>query len=443
MSIGRNTILGFGADITIVLLGIIVSIVLTRSLGPDGRGIYALLITTNILAANLFHLSVASASSTYLGRGRFRLGEVNSVCIVLAAVLGLLALLIVSVLYPLLSNNVLENVPYQYLFVALLLVPATIYQIYWSYMLMGLSRVGLMNKLNLAANLVNAVLMILVVGVLGLGIPGFLAVWVLNSLITLTASIILSARIEPPQWPPSLAVARQLLGFGLRSHGANIAHHVFLRFDTYAINALIGAVGVGFYSLSTSLAERVWLPLNAVHAASLGKITQLPRDEAAILTAKVARAALLITLSVALPLAAVSPWLVPFLYGDEFFPSVLPLVILLAGTVAFAIMFVLNSYILGQMERPGLLSIISWLQLGISVPLYLALISWQGIVGAALASTFTYMVAMVASLVIFARDSRLSPLQVLIPRPSDFGDYFRVLQRAWRRLPLVNRQART
>jgi stage V sporulation protein B len=439
LSIGRNAAIGLAADITIVLLGVLVSIVLTRSLGPEGRGIYALLITTNVLAANLFHLSVASANSTYLGRGQVTLGQVSSISILLALGLGGLAALIIAALYPLLSGNVLENVPFPYLLVALLLVPATIFQIYWSYMLMGLSRAALMNTLNLVANLVNAALIVLIVGILRLGIPGFLAVWTLTSLGTFAATLLLAARIDRPEWPPSGQVARKLLGFGLRSHGANIAHHVFLRFDAYAINVFIGSAGVGFYSLSTSLAERVWLPLNAVHAASLGKITQLPREEAAILTAKVARAALLITASVALPLAAASPWLVPLLYGPEFAESVLPLVLLLGGTIAFAIMFVLNSYILGQMERPGLLSIIGWLQLGVSVPLYLGLIAWLGIVGAAIASSLTYLFAMAASLVVFMRDAKMGPGQVLVPRRSDFADYGRVLGRIWRRLPFGRR----
>ena len=443
MSIGKSSAIGLAADVTVLLLGLLVSIVLTRSLGPEGRGVYALLATTNVLLANLAHMSVASANSTYLGRGQLTLGEVNAVSLALAAGLGLLALGAVSALYPLLASNLLQNIPYPYLLVAMLLIPATIYQIYWSYMMMGLNRAALMSKLNLAVNLVSAALMVVVVGTLRLGLPGFLSVWAATSLGSFACSLVLAVRIERPRWPPSGAVARKLLSFGLRSHGANIAHHIFLRFDTYAINTVLGTTGVGFYSLSTSLAERLWLPMNAIHAASLGKITQLPREESALLTAKIARAALLITGSIALPFAILSPWIVPLLYGEEFAASVLPLMILLAGTVSFAIMFVLNSYILGQMERPGLLSIIGWLQLGVSVPLYLALIGWLGIVGAAIASTTTYTLAMLASLVVFSRDSRLPPLRSLVPRASDFNDYLRVLQKVWRHLPWLGKQARS
>ena len=68
-------------DAVIFGLGIAVSIVLTRSLGPQQRGVYVLLITTNVLLSNLVHLGVASALSTMLVRGRYRLGEVNVVAL--------------------------------------------------------------------------------------------------------------------------------------------------------------------------------------------------------------------------------------------------------------------------------------------------------------------------------------------------------------------------
>src|SRR6266566_4533672 len=74
MGIGRNTIYGMAIDAVIFGLGIAVSIVLTRSLGPEQRGVYVLLVTTNVLLSNLVHLGVATALSTMLVRGRYRLG---------------------------------------------------------------------------------------------------------------------------------------------------------------------------------------------------------------------------------------------------------------------------------------------------------------------------------------------------------------------------------
>ncbi len=430
MSIGRNTAIGLATDAAVFGLGVVVSIVLTRSLGPEQRGVYALLVTTNVLAAQFSHLSVGGAFSTMLARRRCTPGEANGVAVLLALGLGGAACVLSGgalLALPALRASILQGVPYAYLLVALVLVPTTIYQIYWTAMMLGLNRPVTLNKLNLAVNTTNAVLIVLVVGLLRLGLPGFLGVWAFSAVLNTISGVVVANRIEPIKWPPTRAVLRDMLGFGLRGHGANIAHQLFLRFDVYAVNALVGTVGVGFYSLSTSLAEKLWIPINALLTSSTGKIAGLPHQESAQLTARVARTALLMMLGVALPFGLVSPWLVPLLYGGEFAASVLPLQLLLPGTLGFALMLVLNLYILGQMERPGLLSAIAWAELAVSVPLYLALISWLGIVGAAIASTLTYLLAAGWTLRIFLRDSGLKAGEVLLPRRADLQDYARVL----------------
>ncbi len=441
-SIGKSTISGIFTDGTLFALSIVVSVVLTRSLGPEQRGVYALLVTTNVLVSNMAHLSAGRAFINMLARGRYSLGEVNTLAVLLSLILGAILLGATASLYPFLPPNLLPNVPYSFLLVAMALTAATIYQIYWSAMMVGLNRIIVMNKLNLAINLSSSVLMISAVGLFGWGLIGFLAVWTLSSIAGMLGALFLSARIDRPVWPPRWTMVREALGFGLRSHPTNVAHHLFLRLDLYIVNALIGAAAVGFYSVSTSLAEKLWLPLNALHASSAGKVTQLPRDESALLAAKVSRTSVLLILMIALPFGLVSPWLIPFLYGAEFSASVLPLVILLGGVLSFSVMMVLNNYIVGQMQRPGLLSIISWLQVAISLPLYVVLILWQGIVGAALASSITYILSMLSTLIIFVRDSGLPPRSVLLPRPEDFRDYLRIFRAGLNRVPGLRRYAR-
>lgn len=441
MSIGRNTSIGMVADGAIFGLSILVSVVLTRSLGPDQRGVYALLVATNVLLANIGYLGVSYGISPMLARGKYSLGEINTISMLLALLLGVICLLGTTLAFPFLSNNLFANIPYYYLAIPLVLTSATIYQIYWNSIMVGIGRVPLLYKLNLATNIANALLMVTAVGLLKLGIPGFLAAWSLSALISAAAMLIIAARIEPLAWRVNRAALQELLGFGLRVHGTSVAHQIFLRFDVYLINPLLGTRAVGFYSLSTSLAEKLWLPLNAMYASSTGKIAQLPPDESALLTAKLSRTALLMMLTIALPFALVSPVLIPALYGPEFSASVLPLIILLAGTVGFAVMQVLNLYIIGQMQRPGLLSIISWLQLAVSIPLYIVMILWQGIIGAALASAATYVIAMLSTLFVFARHSGLPLHQALVPRPDDFRDYARIFRAGLHRVQFVIRNS--
>jgi O-antigen/teichoic acid export membrane protein len=433
-SIGKNTAVGLATSGVVFALGILLSVVLTRSLGAEQRGVYVLLVTTNVLLTHMSDLSIEVACSTFLAQRRYALGAVNTVALILAVALGLAGLLVVTAMFIFLHDSVFLNVPYTYLVVALLLTPLTIYLTYWTGMMTGLNRIVSLNKYNLAVNIGNTALMVLAVGVFQLGVPGFLGAWVISTLAGALVAVAWAARMDRMSWPPQRQAAQDMVGFGLRLHGMGVAHHLFLRFDMFALNALAGTARVGYYSLATSLAEKLWVPITVVNQSSLAKIAQLPRDESALLAAKVTRAALLMMFSVALPFAAVSPWLIPFMYGADFSEAVLPLVILLFGVLSFAVMMVLNSYILGQMERPGLLSIISWVQLTVSIPFYIVLILTQGIVGAAIASALTYLLAAACTLYVFVRDSGLSVRQVLVPRYSDFQDYQRVIARGLRRV---------
>ncbi|MGI8589355.1 MAG: hypothetical protein ACR2M0_16970 [Chloroflexia bacterium] len=441
MSIGKNATIGLLTNLLVLGLGILISVVLTRRFGPDQRGVYAILVTTNALLASMAALSVGTACGPLLARGRYRLGEIHTAALVLALILGAISLIATSVAFLFLRDSVFQNVPYTYLLVALLLVSPAIYQLYWTMMMIGMNRIVLMNKLALAINLGNAGLMLLTVGVLRAGLPGFLAAWSISTLVGTGAEILVAGRLERPVWPLRRVVVRDLLGTGLRLHGAAVAHYIFLRFDVYLVNALVGTAGVGVYSLATSLAEKLWLPFQTLNDSSIARIAQLPRAEAALLTAKVTRTGLLLVLGLALPFAAVSGWLIPFMYGSAFAATVTPLIILLCGTPAFATMLVLNSYILGQMERPGLLSLIAWFQLAVSIPFYLVLVGTAGIIGAATASTVTYLLALVCTLAVFLRDSHLPVQQVLLPRRTDFRDYLRVARAGLARVPLLRRYA--
>src|SRR5205823_492420 len=159
------------------------------------------------------HLSVLAACSTVLAQARYRLGEVHTVVVALALAVGGLCGLGATLLFPVLGASLLPGVPYEYLLVALLLTPLTIYQACWNYMMMGLNRLVLLNKLNLAVNTLSALLMILIVGVFQAGIPGFLVVWGVSACAGTGAALVLAARLDRFAWPPNRALARELLHF--------------------------------------------------------------------------------------------------------------------------------------------------------------------------------------------------------------------------------------
>lgn len=429
MTLGRNTLTGTATSLLVVALGIVVSIVLTRSFGAHDRGVYFLLVGANAMVADVVGPGVGDALATFAARGRHLFGDLHAVAVVAAVCVGAAGLALGSVAFILLRENVLRSLSYPELLVALLVVPATVYQRYWTSLMIGLGRISLLNWTTAALNIVSATAMIVTVGALGLGIPGFLGAWAATMLVGACLSVVLSRRIEGRLWRPNCRVAREVAVFGARSNGAAIAQQVSLRFDAYAVNAIVGTSALGVYSLATTVAESAWIPVRALNAASLTRTARLSQRESAELTASLVRLSTLLIAVVAAPIAIASPWLLPAVYGSDFRGAVIPFVVLLPGVACLSAMFLLHNYILVQMQRPGLLSIVTLAQAAIGIALFVGLIELWGIKGAAVASTITYALVLAAAVVIFVRDSGVAARR-LVPTSADVRDVLAQLRRS-------------
>jgi O-antigen/teichoic acid export membrane protein len=402
MRIGRNARQTLATSTAVLALGVIVSVVVTRRLGPEGRGVYFLLVSTNFLVAEVSRLGIGTALAVAITRRRRPVGELNAVALLGSAASGAAGLAATSIAFLFLGSSVFRNVPYAYLVVALLIVPAVVYQGHFSAILAALGRVPLLNTVTLVANVFSATLIGVLVGAAGYGLRGFLVAWSTAAFLTALAMAAIAHRIDPVR-RPRRDTARELLGFGLRAHWGAIARLLLLRFDIYAVNVAVGTAAVGVYSVATSLAERLWLPANALTTASLAEIGSRDDRESGALTTRVALTSLVAATPLGVGAAVSAIWLLPFAYGRAFEAAVVPFAILVGGAVLFGATLVMHTYVLTRMRRPGLLSLIECAQLLISIPLYIVLIRAYGITGAATASTIGYCLAFAATASVFVR----------------------------------------
>ncbi len=101
-------------------------------------------------------------------------------------------------------------------------------------------------------------------------------------------------------------------------------------------------------------------------------------------------------------LAAVSPWLVPLVFGEAYAATVAPLVLLLPGTVALVTTKMMTKFF-GGSGMPGRSSMITAIGTVVGVAMFAALIPPFGIRGAAVATSMGYIATAVAAVVVFRR----------------------------------------
>ena len=199
---------------------------------------------------------------------------------------------------------------------------------------------------------------------------------------------------------PSLHLAVQVSRFGLRAEVGSIMQTLNARLDFVLLAGLIGPKAVGLYAIASRYAELLRLPALSLNYVLFPAFAGLGAAEARAETRKSLRRLWWTPLATAVPMALLAPYVLPWVYGDEFGGSSGPALVLLAGMSGVVVNGIVTAYLSG-IGRPGLGSIATGVGLVITVVLDLLLIPRFGVMGAAAASTVTYLTTTAALLVAF------------------------------------------
>jgi O-antigen/teichoic acid export membrane protein len=241
----------------------------------------------------------------------------------------------------------------------------------------------------------------------GLGIGGSAAiVWGLV-LSDTTTNVIGWSRLaakgffQGASWP-SVSLAREVYAFGFRGQVGTVALLLNQRLDFALVSALIGPRALGIYAVASRFAELLRLPSLAVSYVLYPNYAREGGGKAAAMARSMIPKAGWITAAAAVPLALAAGFVIPALYGDAFRSGVVPTYILLGGLAGGGVVGVVSAYLYG-VGRPGLNSLGMGAGVVVTVVLDLLLIPRFGIVGAAVASSVAYITSLAVLLAFFRK----------------------------------------
>jgi O-antigen/teichoic acid export membrane protein len=216
---------------------------------------------------------------------------------------------------------------------------------------------------------------------------------------------------------PSLSLMRSTLWYGVRAHGANVGGVVNARLDVLIIPAFIAASGVGLYAVAIAATSVIPIIAGALSPLVLpAAARQGARGVATVIRSLHATIAVALVLAAGLALLAQPA--VRLVYGSEFEGSVVPLRLLLPGTVLYAGASVLWSG-LYAVNRPFTATVAQVAGAVVTVAGLLLFLESGGINAAAVVTTVAYTVVFVAALVLYRRATALRLVEFLpgrIPR---------------------------
>jgi O-antigen/teichoic acid export membrane protein len=426
----KDTVGIFGTRFIWSGMGLVSGIALARSLGPENRGILAVvvqLIPSTILT--LVKLGVSQSTVYYVNRKEASVDQVASNSVLLAFLLGGISAAIVWSLRGVMSTNILKGVPDWALAIALIRVPFLLLDNYLYGVLQATSQFGIYNTRLILSELAKLVLVVVLVLWLHLGL--WAAVWIFTiiSVINMGWLMVTMGRTIRFSFRLDHRLLANMLSFGVRSYVQVVVAYLLLRIDGYMVQSWLGPEQTAFYSLGVHLTETVLEVPQAIGLVLYPRLAALGEEEMHRLTAQTCRRTLAITVPAAIGLALLGPSIITLLYSQAFAPAGAPMPWLAVGIAAMAIFVIITRDFTARSKQvvntfSGILALV------INVVLNIYLIPVYGIVGAAFATAVAYTAACLVLIRFFCIEARCAWSDVLIPKGDDFRYFFAIAQRA-------------
>jgi len=413
----RSGTLTLASRLVVFLLSLVAGIILARTLGPGGRGQYALALLGPSLIVLVANLGVSNALTYHLARRTFQVDQLIGQVIPLALILGGIATAVFIVVIALFGRGLLPGVPLNLVFIAAASVPLALFFYFSLSFSQGLEKFAAFNSLYMV-NAAALVVFLVPLFVLRGNVTVAVAAWSLSWIPTAGLGLLFLARWGRLNFGLDPAVSRTLLRFGIVGYASFLTTFLNFRLDTFLVNLFANASQVGFYAVAVSLAETIWYISTSATTVLTPRVAAGESTESDATTGLVSRAVVGMSLIAAIVLALVAPLLVQVLFGTAFQPSVVAVWLLLPGIVALSNARVLAGYLLGRNRQQVDLAA-SLAGLVVTVALDLLLIPRYGFAGAAIASSIAYATTLAVDLAWVVRHSTLTVKDLLLPTPAD------------------------
>jgi len=440
-TVGRETAIVFATEVWILLSSVAIQALLAWSLGPEGRGSYAVCLVFATFIGFAFRFGVERGAQYQVVSRRLSLSRAASVafglCVVGSLVgLGAGGLLIESPI------SFFQKADTSSFSVSLLMIPLTIFNGVLILLLQGLRRYRRVGLVYVARHSAKILLIIALVWGLGLGVEGALLAMVVASLIAAVLMFLdlwfnCGFRFVRFRWRHM----RPTLSYGARYYPAGIGHLVDLQMGTLLLGLLATRAEIGLFAAILGLTQKVLIFSQSLETSLLPRLAAASPEKQRAMVGTSVRIAWLLTAGAIAALLVVSEPLVSLILSPKFLPAVPLIWILAPGVVLQGGTKVLMSYFRAT-NRPGIVSWATWVSLVINSVVALVLYPVIGLEAAAWAMTIGLVSRTLVLVVAYLRQSQARLSSLIMPQWQDLDLLKEYLARIQTKLALVSGRLR-
>lgn len=415
-----------------IVLTAIAGILVARTLGPTGRGIYGLVTSTGLVFAAFAGLGISYAGIYLAGQKRFERQVLLSNTLAWALVVSSLWVTGVLVIRAF-NHNFFDTLGEGQLAVAVLGGGVILLIAVTKDFLLAHGDLWAFNAVQFAESISRLAFILAVLVLVGLTDTAAVGAWLLALIATAGIGVFSLARYVRILPAVNIKALRAQVSYGIRGYMGYVFQAANHRLDVFFVAYFVGPAAVGYYAVGFGIAELLWeLPL-ALGTVLFPKGAALDARSNSRIAASICRRTLFLTAMGIIVLLALGRFVVLVLYGSEFLPSLTAFYILLPSALFYTIHKVLGSSLAGQ-GVPQATLYGGMLSVPVMVALNVILLPRVGIAGAAIASDVAYAINAAVILFIFWRVARLPLRETLLVTRADLAESLRTAGRMVARL---------
>lgn len=414
-----------GSNVFAVVIGFLIDVMISRQLGPEGRGLYASVLVVPLLVVSFMMMGVRRSAIYHIGKQLYSDDRTVSGVIQVLMITSVLAMLVSGLSFLYFKS---KDLTLPLILLALSSIPVRLVLSYASGIYLGKEQFKRSNLINWLPLFLNLGGVILFVAILHWSVAGALLALLVSNLLVAVISLKKIFSEYHITFRPDKEIILSLIKFGIGYAFALLIMQLNYRVDILLLKELSTLDQVGYYSLGVAISDKLWQLPTAMGVVVLSRTANM-QDEALLNTSvsRLLRISFLLVLVAALVLWVLIPYFLPLIFGGKFIPSVDVVRAMLPGIVIFVLPRILNSRFAGK-GQPKVLIAIFLPALIVNIILNFLWIPRYGALGAAWASNVSYAVGAITLLIVYSAKMKVPFRNIFRFQRSDFdlvGNFFR------------------
>lgn len=402
----------------VILLGILSSIVIAKSLGPSGRGVLSVLAGLVGGAVQFGGLGLNGAILYFASREKDRIPQIVWNVLVSATVMGAAVAVLYFIVGLAAPSVLIGDIDVMLFFITLLALPFAFFTQFYQSLLVATQQVLAYNVLDVLSRAIVLAGFTFILVALRLGTGAAVWSYTITTAVAGALYLVWGTRSTGISRPFDYDLSRRMIRYGIRAYIASLLLFFAVRINLFLVNSVLGENSAGLYAVAL-----LFLDIISLLPLTLGMLLfpQVAGDQEdrGLLTAKVFRFSVLAIGGMCVILGGVGDFLITAMFGAEFQGSVVPLWCLIPGILSLSLWTILNND-LGARGMPSVVIKAPAVALVVNVLGNALTLDRWGIAGSAASASLASFVGLLIVFIYFVRRFQMPLREMILFTVSDF-----------------------